>query len=129
MPEAHWVSLHLASRGISVLSLDYRKALHGVRYPAHRMTFLPGGFGPLSTLVSSVWRLRTTFTWVGPAPGLHWLPRSRDASGMAPGRCRRQCCSPILLSMHSFLRSVRNLPRGSKASRRALFSHRSSSVK
>lgn len=34
MPEAHWVSLYLASHGISVLSLDYRKALHGVKYPA-----------------------------------------------------------------------------------------------
>jgi acetyl esterase len=34
MPEAHWVSLYLASRGISVLSLDYRKALHGLKYPA-----------------------------------------------------------------------------------------------
>lgn len=34
MPEAHWVSLYLASHGISVLSLDYRKTLHGVKYPA-----------------------------------------------------------------------------------------------
>ncbi len=34
MPEAHWVSLYLASQGISVLSLDYRKALHGLKYPA-----------------------------------------------------------------------------------------------
>ncbi|MHA7299484.1 alpha/beta hydrolase [Pseudarthrobacter sp. MDT1-22] len=34
MPEAHWVSLYLASHGISVLSLDYRKALHGLKYPA-----------------------------------------------------------------------------------------------
>lgn len=34
MPEAHWVSLYLASHGISVLSLDYRKALHGMKYPA-----------------------------------------------------------------------------------------------
>ena len=33
MPEAHWVSLYIASRGIPVASVDYRKALHGVRYP------------------------------------------------------------------------------------------------
>jgi acetyl esterase len=33
MPEAHWVSLYMASRGIPVVSVDYRKALHGVRYP------------------------------------------------------------------------------------------------
>lgn len=33
MPEADWVGGQLAGRGISVLSLDYRKALDGVRYP------------------------------------------------------------------------------------------------
>jgi len=34
MPESHWVSMELASRGVSVLALDYRKALHGVHHPA-----------------------------------------------------------------------------------------------
>lgn len=33
MPEADWVSLAVASRGISVLSLDYHKSLRGVHYP------------------------------------------------------------------------------------------------
>jgi acetyl esterase/lipase len=33
MPEAHWVSLALAARGFAVLSVEYRKALHGVHYP------------------------------------------------------------------------------------------------
>jgi acetyl esterase/lipase len=33
MPEAHWVSLVIASRGIPVISVEYRKALHGVHYP------------------------------------------------------------------------------------------------
>lgn len=33
MPEAHWVSLYIASRGIPVASVDYKKALHGIRYP------------------------------------------------------------------------------------------------
>jgi acetyl esterase len=42
MPEAHWVSLYLASHGVSVLSLDYRKALHGVRYPAPSNDVLAG---------------------------------------------------------------------------------------
>ncbi|WP_433677256.1 alpha/beta hydrolase [Microbacterium gorillae] len=32
-PEAHWVSLELAARGVAVVSLGYRKALHGVRAP------------------------------------------------------------------------------------------------
>jgi acetyl esterase len=42
MPEAHWVSLYLASRGISVLSLDYRKALNGLKYPAPSNDVLAG---------------------------------------------------------------------------------------
>ena len=33
MPESHWVGLELAARGISVLALDYRKALGGVHHP------------------------------------------------------------------------------------------------
>jgi acetyl esterase len=34
MDEAHWVALTLAARGIAVLSVDYRKCLNGVRFPA-----------------------------------------------------------------------------------------------
>ena len=33
MPESNWVGLALAARGIPVLCLDYRKALHGVHHP------------------------------------------------------------------------------------------------
>jgi acetyl esterase len=33
MPEAHWVGLALASRGIAVFSVDYHRSLHGVTYP------------------------------------------------------------------------------------------------
>lgn len=32
-PEAHWVALKLAARGITILSVSYRKALHGVTFP------------------------------------------------------------------------------------------------
>jgi acetyl esterase len=42
MAEAHFVGLSLAARGIAVLSLDYRKALHGVRYPAAADDVLTG---------------------------------------------------------------------------------------
>src|SRR4051812_24452188 len=42
MAEAHWVGLALASRGIPVLSLDYRKSLHGVRFPAASDDVLAG---------------------------------------------------------------------------------------
>jgi acetyl esterase/lipase len=34
MAEAHWVALTLAAQGTPVLSVDYRKCLHGVRFPA-----------------------------------------------------------------------------------------------
>jgi acetyl esterase/lipase len=34
MDEAHWLALAIAARGIPVLSVDYRKCLHGVHYPA-----------------------------------------------------------------------------------------------
>ncbi|BAL89900.1 hypothetical protein AMIS_46800 [Actinoplanes missouriensis 431] len=42
MAEAHFVGLALAARGIPVLTLDYRKALHGVRYPAGSDDVLTG---------------------------------------------------------------------------------------
>ena len=42
MLEAHWVSLALAARGFAVLSLDYRKALRGVRYPVPSDDILAG---------------------------------------------------------------------------------------
>ncbi|KUL28504.1 alpha/beta hydrolase [Actinoplanes awajinensis] len=42
MPEAHWTGLMLAARGVPVLSLDYRKALHGVSYPAPSDDVLAG---------------------------------------------------------------------------------------
>jgi acetyl esterase len=33
MPEANWVAMELAARGIPVLSVDYTKALNGARHP------------------------------------------------------------------------------------------------
>ena len=33
MPEAHWVAVELARRGIPVLSIDYTKCAEGVHYP------------------------------------------------------------------------------------------------
>jgi acetyl esterase len=42
MPESHWTGLTLAARGIPVLALDYRKALHGVRFPAASDDVLTG---------------------------------------------------------------------------------------
>ncbi|WIM99454.1 alpha/beta hydrolase fold domain-containing protein [Actinoplanes oblitus] len=42
MAEAHWTGLMLAARGVPVLSLDYRKALRGVRFPAASDDVLAG---------------------------------------------------------------------------------------
>ncbi len=42
MPEAHWVALALAARGVTVVSLDYRKALRGVHYPVPSDDVLAG---------------------------------------------------------------------------------------
>ncbi|GIF04806.1 alpha/beta hydrolase fold domain-containing protein [Actinoplanes siamensis] len=42
MAESHWTGLMLAARGIPVLALDYRKALHGVTFPAASDDVLAG---------------------------------------------------------------------------------------
>lgn len=42
MNEANWVAMVLALRGITVLSLDYRKALDGVRFPVPSDDVLAG---------------------------------------------------------------------------------------
>jgi acetyl esterase/lipase len=40
MPEAHWVSLAVASRGYAVLSVEYTKALFGVHFPVPSVDLL-----------------------------------------------------------------------------------------
>lgn len=58
MPEAHWVSLYLASRGVAVASVDYHKALRGTRYPvplddvAAAWSWVTGPDHPLGDAVS-----------------------------------------------------------------------------
>ncbi|MFE4834848.1 alpha/beta hydrolase [Arthrobacter sp. NPDC056691] len=42
MPEANWVGLALAGRGFNVLSIDYRKAVDGIAYPAPLEDVLTG---------------------------------------------------------------------------------------
>ena len=71
MPEAHWVSLYLASHGISVVSLDYRKALHGVTYPAPANDVRAGW----------LWALENSSALgLGPAADLHLGGASAGAS-------------------------------------------------
>jgi acetyl esterase len=40
MPESHWVSLSLASRGFAALSVEYTKALFGVHFPVPSLDLL-----------------------------------------------------------------------------------------
>lgn len=40
MPEAAWTAINLAQAGVAVLSIDYRKAVDGVHYPAPRSDVL-----------------------------------------------------------------------------------------
>ena len=42
MPEANWVGLALAARGVPVLSLEYRMAIDGVHFPAPSNDVLAG---------------------------------------------------------------------------------------
>jgi acetyl esterase len=61
MPEAEWIALELAARGIAVLSVDYRKALDGVHHPA-----------PSNDLLAAWLRAATDEDVLGvPADGLH----------------------------------------------------------
>ncbi|MFE5673234.1 alpha/beta hydrolase fold domain-containing protein [Agromyces sp. NPDC056523] len=41
-PDAHWASLELAHRGVSVVSVDYRHAVRGVHYPVPSDDVLAG---------------------------------------------------------------------------------------
>lgn len=56
MPEAAWPAIMLASQGIAVLNIDYRKALGGVRHPVPLHDVLEGWD----------WAVRNLATWAGP---------------------------------------------------------------
>ncbi|MFF1385284.1 alpha/beta hydrolase [Arthrobacter sp. NPDC058288] len=88
MPEAHWVSLYLASHGISVLSLDYRKALHGVKYPAPSNDVLAGWSWAIENLESlglrTVKDLHLGGASAGAALTAALTGRLRDESGQMP---------------------------------------------
>lgn len=88
MPEAHWVSLSLASHGISVLSLDYRKALHGVRYPAPSNDVLAGWQWALENLgalgLGTAEDLHLGGASAGAALTAALTGRLKDAAGQMP---------------------------------------------
>lgn len=88
MPEAHWVSLYLASHGVSVLSLDYRKALHGVKYPAPSNDVLAGWRWALENLdalgLGTAEDLHLGGASAGAALTAALTARLRDGAGQMP---------------------------------------------
>ncbi|WP_229070342.1 alpha/beta hydrolase [Actinoplanes sp. DH11] len=87
MAEAHFVGLALAARGISVLSLDYRKALHGVRYPAGSDDVLTGWTWAVATadrLGVPVERLHLGGASAGANLAAGVAKRLRDGAGQPP---------------------------------------------
>jgi len=66
MPEAHWISLELASRGVSVLSVDYRKALNGIHHPVLNDE-VHAAWVAVSTTASDIWSTTPTHIHIGGA--------------------------------------------------------------
>ncbi len=87
MPEAHWVSLMLAARGIPVLSLDYRKAVGGVRYPAPSDDVLAGWLWAVAhraELGTPTGALHLGGASAGASLAAGVAKRLRDGAGQAP---------------------------------------------
>ena len=74
MPESHWFGLELASRGISVLAIDYRKALNGVHHPVPSDDVLAG------------WLVAANEPWLwGPATDRLFLGGASAGANLATG--------------------------------------------
>ncbi len=87
MPEAHWVSLMLAARGIAVLSLDYRKAVGGVHFPAPADDVLAGWMWAVANraeLGSPTGPLHLGGASAGASLAAGVAKRLRDGAGQAP---------------------------------------------
>ena len=111
MPEAHWVSLAIVANGFPVLSLDYRKALRGVHYPAPSDDVLAGWLWA-TTHADELGVAVDDCTSVGPAPGATSSPASRNDCATAWDRCRRHSCSCTRSSTASCLSFRQSCARG-----------------
>lgn len=78
MPEAHWVGLAVASRGVPVLSIDYRKTLDGVHFP------VPSD----DVLAAWLWAEAHATEWAGGATRLH-LGGASAGAALAAGVTKR----------------------------------------
>jgi acetyl esterase len=87
MPEAHWVSLMLAAQGTVVLSLDYRKAVGGVHYPAPSDDVLAGWLWAVqhrAELVAATGPLHLGGASAGASLAAGVAKRLRDGAGELP---------------------------------------------
>ena len=87
MAESHWVGLALAARGVPVLALDYRKALHGVTFPAPSDDVLTGwtwAVDNASQLGVAPARLHLGGASAGANLAAGVAKRLRDGAGPAP---------------------------------------------
>jgi acetyl esterase/lipase len=84
MPESHWVGLEFAARGIAVLALDYRKALHGVQHPVLSDEVLAGWLAAGDLLGLPVDRLHLGGASAGANLSAGVVVRLRAATGPLP---------------------------------------------
>ena len=82
MAEAHFVALALAARGIEVLSLDYRKALHGGHFPEASDDVLAGWTWAVRNLEAEQLHLGGASAGGNIVAGVS--KRLRDGAGPAP---------------------------------------------
>ncbi|MFC0681573.1 alpha/beta hydrolase [Lysobacter korlensis] len=87
MPESHWVALSLAARGVSVLAVDYSKALNGVRFPVPSDDVLAAwewAVANIDRLGVTVGRLHLGGASAGGNLTAGVIARLRDAGGVLP---------------------------------------------
>ncbi|TXN29495.1 alpha/beta hydrolase [Lacisediminihabitans profunda] len=108
MPEAHWVSLAVASRGFAVLSVEYTKALHGVHFPAPSIDLLEAWNWAVDNLGVSLASLHLGGASAGANLAAGVGVRLRDGQGKLPAS---------LVLVYPQVHTV--LPEGSAAARAA----------
>ncbi|HZU75077.1 MAG TPA: alpha/beta hydrolase fold domain-containing protein [Acidimicrobiales bacterium] len=85
MPEANWVGLFLASRGVMVVSADYRKALNGVCYPVPADDVLAAWRWTSAARLPGTTTLHLGGASAGAALAAGVTKRLRDGAGPLPG--------------------------------------------
>ncbi|KQV06650.1 alpha/beta hydrolase [Leifsonia sp. Root112D2] len=108
MPEANWVSLALAARGFTVLSVEYTKALFGVHFPVPSLDLLDAWNWAVAELGVSVDAMHLGGASAGGCLSAGVGVRLRDGQGPLPAS---------LVLVYPLVHTV--LPDGSAAARAA----------